>query len=132
MNNIKSIWLIFVYLVPFAAHGHRIVKLLNEDESRSNGNEVASYRSNAHARGFSIVDEDWKNVLINPTNIIQVRILDRSDSIPETENILMIREQESKVQRPTKSIHNEKNSVTKTSSKPGKFISLIYTVFFAK
>lgn len=133
MDKLKSILLIFVYLIPIGAYGQfRIVGLLNVDEPKSNGNKVSSYQSNAQARGFS-VDDDLKKFLIRPKNIIRVHIIDdlnQSDLIPETDNILMIRQQKPKVQRPTESSHNETNTVTQKSTKPGKVISLIFRAIF--
>lgn len=119
MSVLKSILLI-VYLVPFETNAQfRIVGLLNVDDSKSEGNEVSTYQSNAQGRGFS-VDDELKKFLIRPKNIIRVRIIDdiqQSDLVPETDHILMIRKPKPKVHRPTES---SQNKTVVTSKKPAK------------
>lgn len=122
MCVLKSVLLI-VYLIPIGSMAQfRLVGLLNVEDSKSSGNAVPTYQSNAQGRGFS-VDEGLKKFLIRPKNIIRVHLIDdvRSDEqIPETENILMIRRQKPKVQSPSDSVHSATNSIAKNSVKSGK------------
>lgn len=122
MGVIKSILLI-VYLFPFASNAQfRIVGLLNVGDTKPNGNKVSVYHSNAQGRGFS-VDEGLKKFLIRPKNIIRVHVIDdmnQSDSIPETDNILMIRTPKPAVQQPTDSIRDEIVATTKKPPKSSK------------
>lgn len=122
MGVLKSV-LLMVYLIPIGSMAQfRIVGLLNVGDSKSNGNTVPMYQSNAQARGFS-VDEGLKKFLIRPKNIIRVHLIDdlrSDDQIPETENILMIRRQKPKVEPPIDSVHSATNLIAKNSVKSGK------------
>lgn len=122
MDAIKSILLI-VYLFPFASNAQfRIVGLLNVADSKSNENRISVYHSNAQGRGFS-VDEGLKKFLIRPKNIIRVHVIDdmsQSGSIPDTDNILMIRTPKPTVRQTTDSFHSETIATTKKPPKSSK------------
>lgn len=119
MGVLKFILLI-VYLATIGCLAQfRIVGLLNVENSKSNGNRLSTYQSNAQGRGFS-VDEGLKKFLIRPKNIIRVHLIDDVRQIAETDNILMIQTQKSKVQQSTDSVHSETNVIAKKPSKSGK------------
>lgn len=123
MGVFRSI-LLFIYLVPIGSMAQfRIVGLLNVDNQRPSGNGISAHQSNAQGRGFS-VDEGLKNFLIRPKNIIRVHLIDdvrQSDTIPEIDNILMIRTQKPKVQHTTESVRRT-NAIVKKPSKLGEGI----------
>lgn len=120
MGVFKSILLI-VYFVPFGiVYGQfRIVGLLNVDgDSKADKDQSTVYQTNAQGRGFSI-DDELKNFLIRPRDIIRVHViddLDQSDQIPQSDNILMLRRK-----RPTETIVAYKMiAITKRPTKSGK------------
>lgn len=130
MSVLKS-FLLIVYLVPFETNAQfRIVGLLNVDDSNIDDSKMSVYQSNAQGRGFS-VDDGLKKFLIRPKNIIRVHITDdiqQSDLALETDQILMIRNQMPKVQRPTEPFQNKTVVVTKKPGKSGRLCRIIKIV----
>lgn len=124
MGVFKSILLI-VYFVPFGivCGQFRIVGLLNVDgDSKPDKDQATVYQTNAQGRGFSI-DDELKNFLIRPRDIIRVHVIDdlnQSDQIPQTDNILMLRRRKPTIQRTTKrTVTNEMIEITKKPTKSG-------------
>lgn len=126
MGVLKSILLI-VYFVPFGIvySQFRIVGLLNVDsDSKAAKHQTAVYQTNAQGRKFSI-DDEFKNFLIRPKDIIRVHVigdLDEGDEMSQSDNIFMFQPVKiPTVQRTTETtVKNEMIAMTKKPTKPTK------------